>query len=70
MSTFLTTDQLRELRAMHMSNLTRLREASAQWHPKTALRGEATIDNLAQQISDIDAELQMASGPKQVGSAA
>ena len=70
MSTFLTTDQLRQLRAMHMNSLNRLREASPQWDTKTTLRGEATMTNLIEQIYDIDAELQMANVPMQVGSAA
>lgn len=70
MSTFLTTDQLRQLRAMHMNSLNRLREASAQWDAKTALRGEATIAKLMQQVQDIDAELQMTKQPVQVWSAA
>ena len=70
MSTFLTTDQLRQLRAMHMNSLNRLREASADWDAKTARRGEATIANLMQQVQDIDAELQMAKQPVQVWSAA
>lgn len=70
MSTFLTSDQLRQLRATHMNSLNRLREASADWDAKTALRGEATIADLMQQVQDIDAELQMANGPMQIGSAA
>lgn len=70
MSTFLTSDQLRQLRATHMNSLNRLREASADWDAKTARRGEATIANLMQQVQDIDAELSMAHGPRQVGSAA
>ena len=40
------------------------------WDAKTALRGEATIANLMQQVQDIDAELQMAKQPVQVWSAA
>lgn len=63
MSTFLTTDQLRQLRAMHMNSLNRLREASADWDAKTALRGEATMANLMQQVYAIDAEVSMAKGP-------
>lgn len=70
MSTFLTSDQLRQLRATHMNSLNRLRAASANWDAKTALRGEATIANLMQQVYDIDAELQMAKQPVQVWSAA
>lgn len=69
MSAFLTSDQLRQLRATHMNSLIRLREASADWDAKTALRGEATIANLMQQVQDIEAELQMANGPMQVGCA-
>ena len=70
MSTFLTSDQLRQLRATHMNSLNRLRVASADWDAKTALRGEATMANLMQQVQDIDAELQMAKQPVQVWSAA
>lgn len=70
MSTFLTSDQLRQLRATHMNSLNRLREASVDWDAKTALRGEATIADLMQQVQDIDAELQMAKQPVQVWSAA
>mgnify|MGYP000851759711 CR=1 FL=1 len=43
MSTFLTTDQLRQLRATHMNSLNRLREASADWDAKTALNKTANI---------------------------
>ena len=70
MSTFLTSAQLRQLRATHMNSLNRLRVASADWDAKTALRGEATMANLMQQVQDIDAELQMAKQPVQVWSAA
>lgn len=70
MSTFLTSDQLRQLRATHMNSLNRLREASSQWDAKTALRGEATMADLMQQVQEIDAELQMAKQPVQVWSAA
>lgn len=60
MSGFLTIDDLTKARSRHKANLDLLQSHSKSWDERTAIRGEATMANLTQQICDIDDELRFA----------
>lgn len=57
---FLTTSDLLRARTQHVDNINLLHRHRANWKGETITRGENTIANVVQQITEIDAELQMA----------
>ena len=57
---FLTSSQLLSARAQHVDNINLLQRARKEWAGETISRGENTIANLVQQITEIDEELAMA----------
>lgn len=57
---FLTSSQLLSARAQHVDNINLLQRARKEWAGETIVRGENTIANLVQQITEIDEELAMA----------
>lgn len=56
----LTSSQLLSARAQHVDNINLLQRARKEWAGETISRGENTIANLVQQITEIDEELAMA----------
>lgn len=57
---FLTSSQLLSARAQHVDNINLLQRARKEWAGETIARGENTIANLVEQITEIDEELAMA----------
>lgn len=57
---FLTSSQLLSARTQHVDNINLLQRARKEWAGETIARGENTIANLVQQITEIDEEMAMA----------